>query len=155
MAPLPAVRARSSNITVENTTHTPLELTFEDFDQVGAGQTFYPEMHRDTTNAFTAPREGIYEVQAEVIWDGSSRGTTATGERRVILRKNFLDCGWGSFHDMDVQYAEPGEQVTSHVSMLLVMTPGDSVILCGFQDSGEPLNIQFVNASMHYVASRQ
>ncbi|MGH3147901.1 MAG: hypothetical protein ACRDTR_19090, partial [Rubrobacter sp.] len=154
MAPLPAVRARSSNLSVENTTHTPLALTFEDVDQVGAGQTFFSEMHASTTNRFTAPRAGIYEVQAEVIWAGSSAGTTGTGERQIILRKNFTTCGAGSFDGMDVQYADPVEQITNHVSMLMTMNPGDSVILCGYQNSGESLNAVFVFANMHYVSGK-
>jgi hypothetical protein len=155
MAPLPAVRARSSILTVENTTYTPLELNFEDIDQVGAGQTFgITEMHSDTTNKFTAPRAGIYEVQAEVVWDGSSPGATGTGERNVILRKGFPTCGGGSLDDIDRQYADPGEPITNHVSMLMAMNPGDTVILCGWQDSGEDLKVIFAFANMHYVSAK-
>jgi hypothetical protein len=153
--PLPAVKARSSNLVVNDNTHTPLELTFEDFDQVGPGETFgITEMHGNATSAFRAPRAGIYEIQAEVIWDGSSYGSSGTGERRVILRKNFLGCGDGSFDDMDVQYADPGKPITNRVSTLLTMTTGESVRICGYQNSGEALNVMFVFASMHYVSAQ-
>ena len=159
MAPLPAVKARSSNLVVENDTHTPLELTFEDLDQVGEGQTFgITEMHRNTPNnyEFVAPRAGIYEVQVEVIWGSSSYGASGAGERRVTLRKNWVagTCGEGSFDDMDVQYADPTDRLTSHISTLLAMNPGDNVFFCGYQTSGEPLGVDFVFASMHYVSSQ-
>jgi hypothetical protein len=64
--PLPAVKARNTSpALVDNATHTPLELTFEEFDQVGADQPFFREMHNNTTDnyEFVAPRAGIYEVQ--------------------------------------------------------------------------------------------
>lgn len=115
-------------------------------------------MHSNTTDnyQFVAPRAGIYEVQVEVIWGPSSTGATGAGERRITLRKNWVGgpCGEGSFDDMDVQYADAGDGLTSHISTLLTMDPGSNVFFCGYQTSGEPLNIQFVFASMHYVSAR-
>lgn len=154
IAPLPAVRARSSNLGVANTTFAPLPLNFEDFDQVGSGETLYSEMHPSATNIFTAPRAGIYEVQAEVIWAGSSATATGTGQREIRLLKNTTTCGSGGFYDMDVQYADPPERITNRVSTLVELGAGGSVILCGYQDSGESLNASFVFADMHYVSGK-
>jgi hypothetical protein len=155
MAPLPAVKARNSNLPVNDATHTPLQLTTEDFDQVGAGPpTPFTELHDPNASVFRAPRAGIYEIQVEVIWGASSTAATGAGERRVTLRRGFTTCGDGTFDDMDVQFADPGDRLTNHVSTLMAMGPGETVILCGFQSSGEPLNISFVFASMHYVSAR-
>ncbi len=55
---------------------------------------------------------------------------------------------------MDLQYADPGKPITNHVTTLLAMNPGDRLRLCGYQDSGENLNILFVFANMHYVSRK-
>jgi hypothetical protein len=160
MATLPAVKVRNSaSIPVANNTHTVIPLDIEDIDQVGAGQTFgFTEMHSNTTNNFdlVAPRAGIYEVQVEVIWGASSTGATGAGERRITLRKNWVGgpCGEGSFDDMDIQHADPGDRDTSHISTLLTMDPGSNVFFCGYQNSGEAVDIQWVFASMHYVSAK-
>ena len=149
---LPVVKAKSAGtITVNNNTNTPFPLGDELIDQVGGGQTSHTEMHSTTINnhQLVAPRTGIYEVQADIFW---ARSTTGAGERRVIVRKN-NDCGSvGGFDALGVQAASPGVDVVSHVSTLFQMNAGETVMFCGFQNSGENLDVPLVHASMHFVS---
>jgi hypothetical protein len=156
---LPAVRALGTAQTIDTSGGSLLQLPNEDFDQVGTGQS--GQLHTTATNnsRFTAPRAGIYRVDAQVGWSLNSSGTTSGIRGAYFKKNNNGSCNDGvvaTVNAFDRVDAQEGGQTFNHLGTLLALNRGDYVEVCVYQSDGAPLSIYphgtFVE--MHYVSPR-
>lgn len=151
LATLPAVRATGGNPSIPSfAIPRLLQLPNEEFDQVGSGQS--GEMHSTTANSrLVAPRDGIYQVDAQVGW-----AANATGVRVALLEKNGSSLCEFNRIAFDRLNANADGAAYNHLSSLVALNQGDYVEVCVYQTSGANLSTSgsLTFATMHYVSRK-
>jgi|GEM_PF-5014984 hypothetical protein len=117
------------NYTLANDTNTKIPLTGENWDNQG-------EYDKTTNYRFTATKAGVYQVEAQILWDAF-----VSGKRyQLQIRKNG-DIGSGFYSS----YTAPGstEFGTQHAMALLKLAVGDYVELWAYQNTGSNVTIDY------------
>jgi hypothetical protein len=133
---IPAVHVtRSSAQTIQNVVNTPISFGVERYDTANMHSTNVALAPR-----LTAPVDGIYEVTAEIRWEGDPGGTVRT----LSIEKN-------GGNPIALEAEPPGNLAVEIATAQVQLQAGDFVEAVAIQDSGGSLDVQkFVDSAPEF-----